>query len=96
MRAIIVLQGKVILLSLAIMSLLFAILSMIVVRANRIMARRAEERIRLEEELNEAQRLAALGKMVASVSHEIKNPLGIVHSTAEILSGQSPFKRRTR
>ncbi len=86
MRAIIVLQGKVILLSLAIMSLLFAILSMIVVRANRIMARRAEERIRLEEELNEAQRLAALGKMVASVSHEIKNPLGIVRSTAEVLS----------
>ena len=88
MHAIVVLQGKVIVLSLAIMSLLFAILSMIVVRANRIMARRAEERIRLEEELSEAQRLASLGKMVASVSHEIKNPLGIVRSTAEVLAGR--------
>ena len=88
LHAIIVLQGKVIVLSLAIMSLLFAILSMIVVQANRTMARRAAERLRLEEELNEAQRLASLGKMVASVSHEIKNPLGIVRSTAEILAGR--------
>ncbi len=88
LHAIIVLQAKVIVLSLAIMSLLFAILSMIVVKANRVMARRAEERIRLEEELNEVQRLASLGKMVASVSHEIKNPLGIVRSTAEILVGR--------
>ena len=88
LHAIIVLQAKVIVLSLAIMSLLFAILSMIVVKANRIMARRAGERLRLEEELNEAQRLASLGKMVASVSHEIKNPLGIVRSTAEILAGR--------
>lgn len=88
MRAIIELQGQVILLSLAIMSLLFAILSLLVVKANRFMARRAEEHIRLEEELNAAQRLAVLGKMVASVSHEIKNPLGIVRSTAEVLAGR--------
>jgi signal transduction histidine kinase len=85
LEAIVWLQGRVILLSLAIMSILFTILSLIVVRANRIMAERAEERLRLEEQLNEAQRLASLGKMVAAVSHEIKNPLGIVRSTAEIL-----------
>ncbi len=88
LHSIVVLQGKVILLSLGIMSLLFALLSMIVVKANRIMARRAAEQIRLEEELHEARRLASLGKMVASVSHEIKNPLGIVRSTAEILAGR--------
>lgn len=85
LEAIIWLQGRVIILSLSIMSVLFTILSLIVVRANRIMAERAEERLRLEEQLNEAQRLASLGKMVAAVSHEIKNPLGIVRSTAEIL-----------
>jgi signal transduction histidine kinase len=88
LEAIILLQGRVILLSLGIMSVLFTILSLIVVRANRIMAERAEERIRLEEQLNEAQRLASLGKMVAAVSHEIKNPLGIVRSTAEILGNR--------
>lgn len=88
LEAIIMLQGRVIVLSLLIMSVLFTILSLIVVRANRIMAERAEERLRLEEQLGEAQRLATLGKMVAAVSHEIKNPLGIVRSTAEILGNR--------
>lgn len=91
LRTIIQLQGRIIVLSLVIMGVLFAILGLIVVKANRIMARRAAERLRLEEELNESQRLATLGKMVAAVSHEIKNPLGIVRSTAEILG-----KRITR
>jgi len=85
LRAIIGLQGRIILLSLTIMGILFAVLSVIVVRANKIMADRARERVLLEEKLGEAQRLATLGKMVAAVSHEIKNPLGIVRSTAEIL-----------
>lgn len=85
LRVIIRLQGRIILLSLTIMGVLFGILSVIVVRANRIMADRARERLLLEEKLNESQRLASLGKMVAAVSHEIKNPLGIVRSTAEIL-----------
>ncbi len=85
LKAIIQLQGRIIVLSLSIMGILFAILSLIVVRANRIMAKRAAERLRLEEQLNESQRLASLGKMVAAVSHELKNPLGIVRSTAEIL-----------
>ncbi|MBM9536021.1 two-component system sensor histidine kinase NtrB [Desulfobulbus alkaliphilus] len=88
LSAIIRLQARVIVLSLTIMAILFTILSLIVVRANRIMAQRAEERLRLEEQLNEAQRLASLGKMVAAVSHEIKNPLGIVRSTAEILGNR--------
>ena len=87
-RAIIQLQGRVIVLSLSILAILFTILSLIVVRANRIIALKAEERLRLEEQLNEAQRLASLGKMVAAVSHEIKNPLGIVRSTAEILGNR--------
>lgn len=85
LRAIIRLQGRIILLSLAIMGVLFVILSIIVIKANKIMAGRALERLRLEEQLGEAQRLATLGKMVAAVSHEIKNPLGIVRSTGEIL-----------
>ncbi|MGE4558967.1 MAG: nitrogen regulation protein NR(II) [Desulfobulbus sp.] len=88
LEAIIRLQARVIILSLTIMAVLFVILSMIVVRANRIIAQRAAERLRLEEQLNEAQRLASLGKMVAAVSHEIKNPLGIVRSTAEILGNR--------
>ncbi|RUM35113.1 MAG: two-component sensor histidine kinase [Desulfobulbus sp.] len=85
LEAIISLQFRIMLLSLTVMALLFGVLSAIVVRANRIMEAKAKERRRLEEQLHEAQRLAALGKMVAAVSHEIKNPLGIVRSTAEML-----------
>jgi signal transduction histidine kinase len=85
LEAVVSLQFKVMLLSLAVMGALFAVLSAIVIRANKIMEARAEERRELEKQLHEAQRLAVLGKMIASVSHEIKNPLGIVRSTAEIL-----------
>ncbi len=85
LKAIIKLQGEIIILSLSIMVLLLIVLSIIVARGSRIIEARARERSRLEEKLHEAERLASLGKMVASVSHEIKNPLGIIRSTAEIL-----------
>ena len=85
MQAIVDLQGRIIVLSLLVMVILLVVLSYIVMRADRIIEARAEERRQLEEKLNEAERLASLGKMVAAVSHEIKNPLGIVKSTAEVL-----------
>ncbi len=84
-QAIIQLQGRIIFLSLVIMGILFGALSYIVFRADRIIEARAVERRELEVKLHETERLASLGKMVAAVSHEIKNPLGIVRSTAEIL-----------
>ncbi len=84
-NAIIELQVRIIVMSLVIMAILFAVLSYIVLRADRIIEARAAERRILEEKLNEAERLANLGKMIAAVSHEIKNPLGIVRSTAEML-----------
>lgn len=85
MQAIVALQARIIVLSFSVMGVLFAVLSIIVVRANRVIEERIKERQQLETKLHEAERLASLGKMVAAVSHEIKNPLGIVRSTAEIL-----------
>lgn len=85
LEAVIRLQATIMTTSLAIMGALFAVLRFIVARADRIMEERAQERRRLEEKLHQAERLAGLGKMVTAVSHEIKNPLGIVRSTAEIL-----------
>lgn len=85
LEAIIQFQAILIGSAILIMATLFAVLYFIVARADRIMEARAEERRNLEGQLNQAQRLAGLGKMVASVSHEIKNPLGIVRSTAEVL-----------
>jgi two-component system, NtrC family, sensor histidine kinase HydH len=79
------LQGSIILVSGFVSMILFLVLRTIVSRAGRIMENRAVERLRLEEKLNQTERLAHLGTMVATVSHEIKSPLGIVRSTAEIL-----------
>jgi signal transduction histidine kinase len=84
--ALIRLQGVIIGTAVIIMSTLFVVLGLIVARADKIIEARAAERRKLEEKLNHAERLAGLGKMVASVSHEIKNPLGIVRSTAELLA----------
>lgn len=79
------LQGRIILVSAVVMAVLFLVLRTIVSRAGEIMEGKALERLRLEEKLNQTERLAHLGTMVATVSHEIKSPLGIVRSTAEIL-----------
>ncbi len=54
-------------------------------RAEKIIEKRAMERLKLRERLHKAEHLATLGEMVASVSHEIKNPLGIIHSTAALM-----------
>ncbi len=82
---IIQLQGMIVFISVGIMTALFLVLRFIVAKADRIIEERARERRKLEERLHQSERLASLGEMVASVSHEIKNPLGIVRSTAEIL-----------
>ena len=73
-------------LSILIMGLIFVVLLLIVRKAEKIIAQRARERLQLEQQLHQTERLAALGEMVAGVSHEIKNPLGIIRSTAELLS----------
>ncbi len=67
------------------MCILFVVLRLIVARADTIIDARARERQELEDKLRRSEHLAGLGKMIASVSHEIKNPLGIVRSTAEML-----------
>lgn len=78
-------QYMIIVVSAVLMTVLFLVLRYIVARADRIIYGRALEQRRLEEQLNHAERLASLGEMIAAVSHEIKNPLGIIQSTAEIL-----------
>ena len=83
--AIIRLQGSIIFVSSVVMMVLFGVLQTIVVNASKKVEQWVEERLQLEEKLNHSERLAHLGSMVATVSHEIKSPLGVIRSTAEIL-----------
>ncbi len=64
---------------------LFFSLSMIMRRAGRINAQRIQEREALERELQQQEKLAGMGRVVAGIAHEIRNPLGIIRSSAELL-----------
>ena len=78
-------QIQLILVITVVMSTLFLVLIIVVKRGESIMDRRALERIKLKEQLSRAAHLSSLGEMVAGVSHEIRNPLGIIKSSAELL-----------
>ena len=67
------------------MGALFAVLVFVVKRGEGIIQKRAMERLRLKERLAHAERLSSLGEMAAGISHEIRNPLGIIRSSAELL-----------
>ncbi|MFZ7127057.1 MAG: two-component system sensor histidine kinase NtrB [Desulfobacterales bacterium] len=78
-------QVQVILTCTAVMVVLFLFLLVVVRRGERIIERRALERLRLEEQLSKAKHLSSLGEMTAAISHEIRNPLGIIKSSADLL-----------
>jgi signal transduction histidine kinase len=67
------------------MGALFMVLVFVVKRGEGIIQKRAMERLRLKERLAHAERLSSLGEMAAGISHEIRNPLGIIRSSAELL-----------
>lgn len=45
----------------------------------------ADQLLEVEEQLRRADRLSALGELSAGLAHEIRNPLGSIRGTAEIL-----------
>jgi len=64
---------------------LFVTLVFVVRRGEDIIEKRAVERLKLEEQLRRAEHLSSIGEMVAGISHEIRNPLGIIRSSGELL-----------
>ena len=68
-----------------VMGVLFIVLLFVVKRGENIIEQRTLERIKLEEQLRRAERLSSLGEMAAGISHEIRNPLGIIRSSADLL-----------
>lgn len=71
------------------MIFLFITLILIVRRGERILLERAKDQKRLEEQLQQSEKLASIGQMVATLAHEIRNPLGIIRSSAEVLAKKS-------
>ncbi|RPH52681.1 MAG: two-component sensor histidine kinase [Desulfobacteraceae bacterium] len=68
-----------------VMCSLFIILIIVVRKGEAIIDKRAEERLKLEEQLRRSEHLSSIGEMVAGISHEIRNPLGIIRSSGELL-----------
>jgi signal transduction histidine kinase len=48
------------------------------------LCRLIEDKLRLERELAERERLAVLGQMAASISHNLKNPLGSIKTILQV------------
>jgi len=82
------LQGLIVGSCFIVMGILFAVLLSVVKHGEKIIERRAEERLKLEEKLRHAEHLSAIGEMTAGVSHEIRNPLGIIKSSAQLLKNK--------
>ncbi len=81
-------QFIVVLSCLILVGVMFVTILVLAKRAERIIASRASVQKKLEEKLHQSERLAALGEMIAGVSHEIRNPLGIIRSSAELLNSR--------
>jgi signal transduction histidine kinase len=58
--------------------------------AHQEILRQAEERLRLEQEVQQGQKLAAVGMLAAEVAHEIGTPLNIISGRAEVLERAVP------
>ena len=82
------LQGLIVVSCFIVMGILFFVLLFVVRHGEKIIEKRAQERLRLEEKLRQAEHLSAIGEMTAGVSHEIRNPLGIIKSSAQLLKNK--------
>ncbi|MDR3176305.1 MAG: two-component sensor histidine kinase [Desulfovibrio sp.] len=68
---------------------LMVLLLFLVRRAEHAIALRTAEEQRLLSELHQSEKLAGMGRVVASIAHEIRNPLGIISSSAQFLLDHS-------
>ena len=49
----------------------------------------------MEDQLRQADRLAVVGELAASLAHEVRNPLGSIRGTVDILKDELPPKKET-
>jgi two-component system sensor histidine kinase HydH len=56
-----------------------------VIQSINSMAETLQKKEKLEEELARTEKLASLGHMISGVAHEIRNPLGIIRGTVQLM-----------
>lgn len=78
-------QWSIIGITLASSLLLLLLLMVFLRRAETALTLRMREQQRLVRELHQHEKLAGMGRVVAGIAHEIRNPLGIIQSSAELL-----------
>ena len=83
--AVLAFQGLIVGMCLLSSMVLFSLLLLLIRRAERVLADRMAKNRALENELHSTEKLVSMGRVVASIAHEIRNPLGIIRSSAELL-----------
>ncbi|MFI3272482.1 MAG: histidine kinase dimerization/phospho-acceptor domain-containing protein [Pseudomonadota bacterium] len=78
-------QWLIVLTSLFSSLILFGLLQLFIRRADRLFAERFAEVQSLQQELHQNEKLVSMGRVIASIAHEIRNPLGIIRSSSELL-----------
>mgnify|MGYP001091735388 FL=1 len=78
-------QGIIVVMCLLSSVVLFGLLLMLINRAERVLAERMHKNRQLENQIHSNEKLVSMGRVVASIAHEIRNPLGIIRSSAELL-----------
>ena len=68
-------QGVVVVTCLLSSVIMFALLLMLIQRAERVLADRMAKNRQLENELHSNEKLVSMGRVIASIAHEIRNPL---------------------
>jgi PAS domain S-box-containing protein len=58
--------------------------------------RELTERARLEQQLRQSEKLAALGQMISGIAHELNNPLAVVKGYLELILASHELGPRTR
>jgi signal transduction histidine kinase len=65
--------------------LIFVIMILFLNKAESALAARVQEKERLQQQLHQNEKLAGMGRVISGIAHEIRNPLGIICSSAQLL-----------
>ncbi len=83
------LQRYIIIIFIASSLILFLLLQYTARKAGVVISERIQKNKELESQLLQQEKLAGMGRMVASIAHEIRNPLGIIRSSSELLKSRN-------